>query len=881
MSEKPETVYLKDYKAPAYSISDVFLTFDLDDNATLVTSEMRVFRNKNVSTTDLELVGEQLKFVSAKLDGKDLDTKRFQVNDLGFKLIGPPESFTLTIQNKIDPASNKALEGLYKSSGIFCTQNEPEGFRRITYFIDRPDVMAKFKTKIIANKKNYPVLLSNGNLVESGDLAEGKHFCMWQDPFAKPSYLFALVAGDLGVVKDKFVTMKNRKIDLFIYSDKGNESKCLYAMEALKRSMKWDEERFGLEYDLECYMIVAVDSFNMGAMENKGLNVFNSAYVLADAKTATDDNFMGVEAVIGHEYFHNWTGNRVTCRDWFQLTLKEGLTVFRDQEFSSDLHSRAVERIDNIDKLKTRQFIEDAGPNAHPIRPASYMEINNFYTMTVYEKGSEVIRMIHTILGETGFQKGMKKYFELFDGKAVTTDDFLYAMSSANGYDFEHFINWYNQAGTPVVDVQMDYNESSKTIKLTLAQSCPATPGQETKLPFFIPFKIGLLDQSGKDIKLTLKGDVNSRRLRSSDGVLFLRDQKESFEFENIKSRPVLSLNREFSAPVIVKHDYLDQELAFLAAHDSNEYTRFNAIRTLAIKEINKIIDSTNGQESWPIDKIYLNAYKAVLEDKKIDMSFKARALSIPTVEELFNSQAVLKVDETYRARKLLKNAIGTALKDILVTMYKQLSTPTKYQFCKEQVGNREVKAQVLSLIIASDEELGINLALAQFDSADNMTDEASALAEIIFSSSSKKDIPIKKFYAKWKDNTLVIQKWLALQASAPLDTTLKRVMELEKDPVYDAKVPNLLRSVVGAFSKNGYCFHRKDGSGYKFIADRIIEIDKLNPSMGAALSSSFVLYKKFPANLKTLAEKELRRIVETAGLSKNAFEIVSKTLNA
>lgn len=876
----PQTIFLKDYAPSDYLISTIHLTFDLDDTNTQVTSKMEVKANYDMSAgkRDMFLNGEELTLNKILVDGVELSSDKYEFVDEGLILKEVKENFNLEIHNTINPEANKALDGLYKSGSIFCTQNEPEGFRRITYFIDRPDIMAVYTTKIIADKKKFPILLSNGNPTNSGDLEDGKHFVEWLDPFVKPSYLYALVAGDLGLVKDEFTTMTGRKIDLEIYVDKGNESKCGHAMESLKNSMKWDEEVYGREYDLDIYMIVAVDAFNMGAMENKGLNIFNSAYVLADPKTATDSNFFGIEGVIGHEYFHNWTGNRITCRDWFQLTLKEGLTVFRDQEFSSDMNSRVVNRISNVQSLKARQFVEDAGPTAHPIKPSSYIEINNFYTMTIYEKGAEIIRMIHTLLGPEGFRKGTDKYFELFDGQAVTTEDFIHSMSVANdNYDFSQFSNWYHQAGTPDIDIKTSYNEEKSEYSITLTQSCRPTPGQTEKKPYHMPFAIGLVDKDGNDFALKLK-EVFTAQPQIEDNILHLTQESETFTFTGIDHEPVPSFNRGFSAPVNLKSDRSLNDYVYLMAHDNDEFNRYESAQALAKSLMICLIkDSANGVE-LKLDAPYTEAYGKLIKDGSLDNSFKALALGIPSEGMLHQSQEIVDFENTHKVRNFVISTLAKTYEKEFAEIYKSLAVEKEYALTPEAMGERGLKNMVLNFLLTTDNPEYEKWCYDQFNNASNMTDEYASLVMLIHNDSKYSDEVISKFFTKWKHETLVMQKWLTAQSSAPGDKTLSRVKELLSNEVYDKSVPNLVRSLVGTFTGNSVEFHSKSGEGYKFITDQIIDIDKLNPQMASRLAGSFKDYKRLPSDLKALVKESLERILAEKSISRNVYEIVSKT---
>lgn len=865
----PKTILLKDYEAPAFLVETIDLTFTLHDTKTLVESVMKIHANGG-KTNDLVLIGEELELVSVVLDGKELTKDQYKVEGFELTVFNVPQNFTLKVTNIINPEANKTLDGLYKSGTIFCTQNEPEGFRRITYYIDRPDNMAKFTTKIIADKKLYPVLLSNGNLIEKGDLNNGQHYVFWEDPFKKPSYLYALVAGDLGVIKDTFTTMTGRQIALEIYCDKGNESKCFHAMESLKKSMKWDEERFGREYDLDIYMIVAVDAFNMGAMENKGLNIFNSAYVLADQMTATDANFYGIESVIGHEYFHNWTGNRITCRDWFQLTLKEGLTVYRDQEFSADLNSRSVERITSVKRLRQMQFAEDAGPTTHPIKPNSYIEINNFYTATIYEKGAEVIRMYETLLGRDGFRKGMDKYFELFDGQAVRTEDFMYAMSVANdNYDFTQFKRWYDQAGTPSVDVKTLYNESAKTYSLTLAQT-PAEHVKTEKLPFHIPLSFGLLDKTGKDMNVGTK-------------LIELKEKSMTVLFKDISERPVLSINRGFTAPVRLTTDHSLEDLAFLMAHDSDSFNRYEAMQMVVHHVLNKAIQDIEAKKSPVLNDLFITAFKKLLTDSKMDDAFKALCLELPGVDILFQDQAELKVDASKSALEWLKSELAKIFEKEFLAVFEEVSMKTQgdYKLDPAAMGARDLKEKVLSYLLTIKSHSTYEaLADKQYLTATNMTDKFNALKHLLHNDWSKAQVALSKFYQEFKNDKLVMQKWMSVQASNPSDAAYETVLKLEHDEVYDKTIPNFVRALFSTFGMNKVQFHHVSGRGYKLIAEKILAYDSMNPQVASRLASLFKDFKKLDAHRLNLMKVELEKIVAHPNLSKNVYEIISKTLN-
>ncbi len=870
----PKAIFLKDYTPPVFNITDVFLTFHLHPTETVVEAKLKIHIPKNKKKVPLILNGEELKFIEASIDGKVLASDEYSVGPEHFTLHRPPnrpnKTFELTLKNMINPQGNTALDGLYQTGNLFCTQNEPEGFRRITYFLDRPDVMARYTTKIIADKVAYPVLLSNGNPISSGELSGGRHFVEWHDPFPKPCYLYALVAGDLGMIQDYFTTKSGRKIDLRIYCDKGVESRCSYAMKSLQESMKWDEDTFGLEYDLDIYMIVAVDAFNMGAMENKGLNIFNSAFVLADPKNATDDDFNSIQGVIGHEYFHNWTGNRVTCRDWFQLTLKEGLTVFRDQEFTSDLGSRAVDRIHQVGRLRAAQFPEDQGPNAHPIRPLSYIEINNFYTPTVYEKGAEVIRMAHTMLGSLGFRKGIDRYFKLFDGQAVTTDDFLHALSVANrGFDFTQFKRWYKQAGTPKLQAKWQWKKARSVFELTLEQSCAPTPGQPKKLPLHFPLRVGLLNPKGAEIPLKQE-------------ILHVRKKRETFIFKNVKENPLPSLNRSFSAPIMLEAPYSFEDLAFLMAHDTDAFNRYEASQVMGTKVLLDLARKKLSPKQIP--HAYFDAYRKLLQDSTIDDNLKAKALYLPPEGVLHLEGKIGLIHPIHHASKDLSRELAQNLGIEMQELYRELyhKNQIPYAVNSLSVGRRALKNKLLHYLAQSGAD-GISLAVEQYQTAQNFTDQLAAFQALSWYSSlwgrEQDSTKVRDdFYAQWKHDKLTIQKWIATLVSVPSAQALNVACKLEQDPVFDRKIPNFTRALYATFRQNHAQFHRLDGEGYLFMSERIMQIDKINPQMASGLSKGFSLYQRLPPELKKHMKVALEKIL-ASNPSKNTFEIISKTL--
>lgn len=869
-AEKSPTIYLNDYKKPDYLIEKVHLTFDLDDTKTQVKSVLQVVKNHE-GDNYLVLTGEEMKLLSVSVDGTLLQESEYRVTDDELTIFKTSDSFELVIENEINPKENKSLEGLYKSGEIFCTQNEAEGFRKITYFLDRSDVMAIYTTKIIADKEQFPILLSNGNPMAKGDLDNGRHFVEWLDPFPKPSYLYALVAGDLALVKDTYKTISGKEVALEIYVDKGNEGKCDHAMESLKNSMKWDEEVYGLEYDLDIYMIVAVDSFNMGAMENKGLNIFNSSYVLASRETATDNDFLGVEGVIGHEYFHNWTGNRITCRDWFQLTLKEGLTVFRDQEFSGDMNSKTVQRISDVQSLRSHQFSEDAGPMAHPIRPESYIKIDNFYTSTIYNKGAEVIRMIHTLLTPQGFRKGMDKYFELFDGQAVTTEDFIHAMSVANdNFDFSQFQRWYSQAATPKVTVEKSYDQTAKTFTIKVSQTTRPTAECQEKKPFYFPVSIGLLNGEGKDFDLVTDSE-NQKFL--DRGLLIISKETEEFTFKNIDSNPVLSFNRNFTAPINVVMNESFEDQVFLMKNDSDQFNRYESSQKLAKRVINGILE---GQD---VSKEYLDAYLSILKDENIDDMLKSFCISVPSVSILKQNREIIDFNAIIKARKVLTDTISKEFENEFKEIFDLLNTKVEFKIDSKSIGRRSLKNNVLKYLAGAKED-NLKIAYEYFQNATNMTDEISSLSILCDSKNEYRDLALNEFYQKWKDVTLVMQKWLTVQGHSSAEDTYEKVQVLEKDPVYDKTVPNLFRSLILSFARNPKELYHESGRGFELVSNRIIELDKLNPQMAAGASRVFCDYKKLPDGLKGKMEQSLKKIIDVKDLSKNTYEVISTILN-
>ncbi len=883
----PRVTRRQDYLPPAYLVDTVDLTFRLDPQATEVTALLAFRRNPAAvpagdagALPPLVLDGEQQDDVSVALDGVPLAPGRYALTGTTLTVAAPPASGVLRIRSRIAPAANAALEGPYLSSGVFCTQCEPEGFRRITYFPDRPDVLAVYTVKIVGDRARYPVLLSNGNRVDAGDAPGGCHYVQWHDPFPKPSYLFALVAGDIASLDDTFTTMSGRRVALAIYSTPANLDRCRHAMDALKRSMRWDEERFGREYDLDTFMIFCADDFNMGAMENKGLNIFNSKLVLARPDTATDDDYQAIEAVIGHEYFHNWTGNRVTCRDWFQLSLKEGLTVFRDQEFSSDIGSRAVERIAAVGYLRSHQFAEDAGPMAHPVQPDEYLEINNFYAKTVYEKGAEVIRMQHTLLGPAGFRRGMDLYFERHDGQAVTCDDFVHAMQDAStaesGVDLGQFKRWYSQAGTPVLTVRGGYDAAAARYTLDVAQSCPATPGQPDKLPFHIPLAVGLVGPDGGDLPLGGAG----RDAGATTRILHVTAPRQSFHFDGIRVAPVPSLLRGFSAPVRLEYDYTRAELAFLAAHDSDPVSRWDAAQRSFADAI--LHEATRHAAGLPpaLDPTLGGIAAALLADRDSDPALIALALAPPDLGYLAGLVPAIDVDALVAAREFVVRELARTLRPALEAAFHACRPAAAYAPTQAQIGPRMLRNRCLRYLGTLDDAAARALAVAQYDAADNMTDGIAALAAVNDSDTPERAALFARFEHRWSAEPLVLDKWFALQATSQRRGTLAHVRALLAHPKFNLRNPNRVRSLVAAFALHNWPgFHAVDDSGYAFVTEQVIALDRLNPHVSSILAGAFNQWRRFTEPRRGLQRAALLHIDATDGLSPDVREIVTRNL--
>ncbi|WP_444904176.1 aminopeptidase N [Microbulbifer sp. CnH-101-E] len=872
---QPKTIYLKDYQVPDYLVDSTDLHFELEPKATLVKSQLKIRRNPKAGQglPPLLLDGVDLELLSIAIDGSILPEVSYQETLQGLSILVDKPEFILEIHNRINPEDNTSLEGLYLSNGMYCTQCEAEGFRKITFYPDRPDVMSKFTTTIVA-PKDYPVLLSNGNQIDFGDCEDGRHFATWEDPFAKPSYLFALVAGDLENVEDTFTTSSGREVKLQIFTEAKNIGKCEHAMRSLKKAMSWDEEVYGREYDLDIFMIVAVDHFNMGAMENKGLNIFNSACVLASPETATDSAFQRIESIVGHEYFHNWSGNRVTCRDWFQLSLKEGFTVFRDAEFSADMNSRAVKRIEDVSLLRTNQFAEDAGPMSHPIRPDSYIEISNFYTLTVYEKGAEVVRMLHTLLGKEKFRKGSDLYFERHDGSAATCEDFILSMENANQVNLTQFRHWYSQAGTPILEVTDSFDQATGRYSLKVSQSCPTRANQDKSLPLHIPIKIGLLDVDGNNSILNNEGDIEE--------VLEVTQPEQLFEFSGFRKKPLPSLLRDFSAPVKVRYPYTGKQLIFLMRNDSDTFNRWDASQRLAFMALTQLQQDYRSGEALQLQPELIEAYRDVLKDSTLDPALVAEILRLPSEQSVAEMNDLIDAEAIVVARDFALKTLATALAPELLQRYTALDHQKPYSPNAKDIAERSLKNTCLSYLAATEKDDALNIVQKQFETAGNMTDSAAALSALInYGSAPKVDSAIQEFYQRWKDDTQVVELWLGLQSSSARNGTLTNIKNLTKHPSFEIKNPNKVRAVLGGFANRNFKqFHKEDGSGFFFIAEQVVMLDKINPQIAARLVVPITRWQKYSDDLSDKMREALQGILDSGGLSKDVFEVVSKSIN-
>ncbi len=866
-TEEPRAINLKDYHTPDYRVGEIALDFVLDPKATRVTATSKVVRTG--AAVPLVLDGEELKLVSVAIDGRKLSESEYALTPVTLTLRDLPASFTLEIVTEIAPDSNTTLNGLYTSKGMFCTQCEAEGFRRITFFLDRPDNLAVYTTRIEADKNAYPILLSNGNRIDQGALPGERHFAVWNDPFPKPSYLFALVAGDLGVLHDSFTTMSGRKVALAIYVEHGNESRVTYAMDSLKRAMKWDEEKYGCEYDLDIFMIVAVSAFNFGAMENKGLNIFNDKLLLASPETATDDDYARIESVVAHEYFHNWTGDRITCRDWFQLSLKEGLTVFRDQSFSGDMRSHGVCRINDVKALRMRQFVEDGGPLAHPVQPQSYITIDNFYTATIYEKGSEVIRMLHTLVGAEGYRKATDLYFKRHDGQAATVEDWVKCFEDACGRDLKQFRLWYAQSGTPTLEAQGTYDAAAKTYDLTLKQSLGPTPGQPTKKPMVMPVRLGLLGAKGA-LPLTLEGE---NAAGPEERVLELDTAEQTFRFVDVAEEPLLSLGRHFSVPVHFKVPVNRASLAALMGRDVDAFNRWEAGQNLATDVLKEMAGGAKA------DATYIEAVGQALARADEDHAFTALMLAPPLESEMAVAMATPDPDAIHKARTALIRAVAAAHGKAFEKLYNKLGAASAFSPDAKAAGRRALRNACLRYLTAMDDEAAAGLADAHYRAATNMTDAIAGLAALARMDSPLTGAAFGHFHDRFANDPLVLDKWLSLQASSPLPGTADEVRALMKHPAFDIKNPNRVRSLIGAFAANHLRFHAADGSGYRLVGEIIATLDKINPQVAARLAGAFEAWRRYDKARQGLMRGELEKLTKLDGLSANLFEVATKMI--
>ncbi len=877
-SFNPETIYLKDYRPADFLIETIHLNFDLHEEYVQVKSILEMKRNPVAKNREaaLRLDGEHMQLKKVYLNGELLSQNEYQVDDVSLTIAKVPDEFTLETVVVIKPQENKSLSGLYQSRTNFCTQCEAQGFRRITYYLDRPDVMAIFTTTITADKTKYPYLLSNGNLIETRELAGNRHWAHWEDPSLKPCYLFALVAGDFDLLTETYKTLSGTDVDLHLYLEKGYKDQGDYALKALIKSMQWDEQKYGREYDLDVYMIVAVSDFNMGAMENKGLNIFNTRCVLAKPETATDSDYVLIEGVIGHEYFHNWTGNRITCRDWFQLTLKEGLTVFRDQTFTEDMTSPGVARIDTVNVVRNNQFLEDAGPMAHPIRPQSYIEINNFYTMTVYRKGAEVIRMIRTLIGEENFHKAMDLYFERYDGQAVTTEDFVNVMEDASGRDLTQFKRWYDQAGTPVLDIESEYDKKQKTFTLTVKQTTPATPGQKMKLPFHLPLAVGLISSKCEDMPTTLAGE---NKPQDGTRILEVTEPVQTFQFINVTEKPAVSLLRGFSAPVKLKYDYSDDELLWLLQCDSDFFSRYESAQQYLTRSIFRLVDQYQKGQSLTEDQELINAFKTILEDEHQDYQYIAQLLRLPGFSYLLQQNGCFDIEAIHVAREFIHKSLAIALAENWLHYYKKKPTGP-YQFNMIDAGKRAISNLALDYLTATEDKQFYDLAYQQFRDADNMTDSMGALVSLNNYDCEQRQLALDEFYDKFKSQPLVVNKWLMLQASSLLPSTLENVKAQTKNPAFDIFNPNNVYSLIGGFANNILRFHDLSGESYHFLGDQILKLDAENPQVAARILQPLTRWQQFDKPRQALMRAELERILAHDKLSSDVYELTTKSLS-
>ena len=872
-----QPIRLKDYRPPDWLVETVSLDFSLHPTATRVRATLVLKPSPKATSAPLILEGDGLSLVSLKLNGTELPPESYVVTTDRLTVPQPPNTtFALEIETVIDPTANTQLSGLYRSNSSYCTQCEAEGFRRITYFPDRPDVMAVYTTRIEADKREAPVLLSNGNLEQRGELPNGRHYVVWHDPHPKPSYLFALVGGDLACVEDQFTTMSGRNVVLQIFVEHGKQGLTAYAMDSLKRAMRWDEQAFGREYDLDIFMIVAVSDFNMGAMENKGLNIFNDKYVLASSDTATDADFAHIEAVIAHEYFHNWTGNRITCRDWFQLCLKEGLTVFRDQEFSSDMRSRPVKRIADVRGLRATQFVEDAGPLAHSVRPDTYKEINNFYTTTIYEKGAELVRMVQTLIGRENFRAGMDLYFKRHDGEAATVEQFIKCFADASRRDLTQFMRWYSQAGTPEVTARGHYDATRRTYTLSCTQTVPPTPGQPIKQPMVVPLSLGLVGKDGRDLPLKLSADG-----AISDTVVVLADAAATFEFVDVDERPVLSINRGFSAPIKLVNGLSADNLAFLAAHDSDPFNRWQAVQTISMRLLVDNVSALRAGRTMRTDDQLIGALASIISDAVLEPAFIALALIPPGEGDVAREIGRdIDPDLIFQARSAFRSAIGERLRAPLTTVYDQMHVPGGYSPDATSAGRRALRNVAADLLAATGQPAYIARASRQYETADNMTDRMAALGTLCLHDTPKRLQALDNFYARYASDALVVDKWFSLQATIPRPETLEKVRSLTTHSAFSFANPNRIRALIGAFAQgNATQFNRADGAGYNFIADTVLALDPKNPQVSARLATAFRTWRTLEPGRRAKAEAALARVKSNPGISRDLADIVERAL--
>jgi aminopeptidase N len=882
----PKTIYLSDYQAPAYWVDSVDLRIELGEQQTLVESTLAFRRNTGGEAAPLSLMGRELELLSVSLDNRELSPAEFTLDSDGLVITNAPNSGVLRIATRIHPETNTSLEGLYKADSAFCTQCEAEGFRKITYFPDRPDVMSRYTTTIVADRQLCPVLLSNGNPVARGELDANRHWVKWEDPYPKPSYLFALVAGDLACVEDTFTTASGREVALRIYVEHHNAEKCDYAITSLHRAMRWDEEVYGLEYDLDIYMIVAVDDFNMGAMENKGLNVFNSKYVLAKPETATDDDFSGIEAVIAHEYFHNWTGNRVTCRDWFQLSLKEGLTVFRDQEFSADMGSRAVKRIQDVRVLRAAQFAEDAGPMAHPVRPHAYAEINNFYTVTIYNKGAELIRMLHTLIGKAAFRRGIDLYFDRHDGQAVTTDDFIASMQDASGVNLDQFKLWYQQAGTPEIAVAESWDAATQTFHLRFSQSIPDTPGQSDKKPMHMPVRLGLLDSSGAPI--AFHAQINNTTGKPAAGtpalvneaIIELRDADTTVSIAAMPSAPLASLFRQFSAPIKLRAKRSQEQLAFQFAHDPDPFNRWDASQSLIISVLMDYMGGPRGELEPTVTRTLVDAFRQTFNSAASDPAFVAETLMLPGDNYIADQQDQIDIDATHRANRWLRMQLAHELEDEFVSLYEANRAASAFSTDGASAGKRALRNAALSFLLELPNPRYRELAVQQYEQANNMTDSIAAVRGLAHVDGPERLAVLADFEKRWSDDSLVMDKWFGVQAASRLDGTLQTVRELLGHAEFDLRKPNKVRALIGTFCHaNPARFHAADGSGYAFLREHLTTLNQLNPQIAARLVTAFSRWRRFDEDRREQMHQCMESLLTLENLSKDVHEMLSRTL--